>query len=121
LFVAVFAWSYFDRRSAPPVAKAKPAITVGSYDRYAFVISQYPGQAERALEIHPAVIDDTTAIEVMRRVMQVAYGTGKEDVQPVVQDIGERHYLTFSVDGTTTIFQLIRDSKGFVESATFRR
>jgi hypothetical protein len=96
---------------------------VGVKPPYSYVVTRQGGTNRMTAEFNPAIVnDDTVAIEVLREVMATAYGAGGEDdVQPVVEDIDERHYVTFVSSGLTTVFELNKTEAGEVKSVTFWR
>jgi hypothetical protein len=121
-FAAVFWWAYgLPGNHAAPAASI--STQVGVKPPYSYVISRQAGSDRITAEFNPAIVnDDTTAIDVLREVMAKAYGGGgADDIQPVVEDIEERHYITFVSSGKTTVFELNKNEGGEVKSATFWR
>jgi hypothetical protein len=122
LFGAVFWWAY--GRPGHQVAPAGSISTqVGVKPPYSYVITRQSESDRRTAEFNPAIINDNNvAIDVLREVMAKAYGeSGAEDIQPVVEDIKERHYVTFVSAGLTTVFELNKNDAGEVKSVSFWR
>jgi hypothetical protein len=122
LFIAVFLSGYMTSR--PATSKTAGTSTkVGTYSNYSYVLTTTNGQTQRSAEFSPALMDDDSVVIGAEKIlMQVAYGDSKDDdVQPVVEVIDEKQYITFEIDNTKTLFQLYKNSVGEVGSMKFWR
>ena len=122
-FVGVFWWAY--GRPGVPVSAKNPLVTtlVGVAGRYSYVITHHAGEHKMTAEFNPAIVnDDSQVIDALHAVMSRAYSAAIDPkLQPVVEDINERHYVTFVTDHATTVFDLKKQSTGEVQSAVFWR
>jgi hypothetical protein len=122
LFIGVFLSGYVTSRPAPS-KMAGTSTKVGTYSNYSYVLTTTDGQIQRSAEFSPALMDDDSVVIGAEKIlMQVAYGDTKDDdVQPVVEVIDEKQYITFEIDNTKTLFQLYKNSVGEVGSMKFWR
>jgi hypothetical protein len=121
-FVGIF----FSGYALPKPTSAKAAGTstkVGTYQNYSYVLTTTDGNPQMSAEFSPALTDDDSVVIGAEKIlMQTAYGDSKDsDVQPVVEVIDEKQYITFTVDGSKTLFQLYKNSAGEVGSVKFWR
>ena len=121
-FVVIFLSGY----ALPRPASGKAAGTstkVGTYSNYSYVLTTTNGNAQRSAVFSPVLAaDDSVVIGAEKTLMQEAYGDSQDDdVQPVVEVIDEKQYITFTMDGAETLFQLYKNSAGEVGSVKFWR
>ena len=121
-FFVFFHWAY----SAPMQSKPEmePGSTiVGKYSDYSYSISGIVGRNERVANFGPALkSDDNVVIGALQAVMQSVYGDlPGVTLQPVVETVDENNFITFTMAGTKTYFQLFRNSRGQVGSTNFWR
>ncbi len=122
LFAGLFLSSYgFSRPTRSAVAKT--ITNAGTYGKYSYLITAVRGQATETVVFTPAVMsDDATVIGGLQEILRAAYGDKNYDqIQPVVETIGEKPYVTFTSAGHKTYFQLYKGDAGELGSAKFWR
>jgi hypothetical protein len=119
-FIGLF-WSAYHRSPVHQSSAKGKVLSVGTAGDYSYVISSLPGQAARKADFTPSVTnDDTEVITVLRAVMKASYPKlSMDSVQPMVEVIGERQYITFAGGGVTTVFEINREKKGLITGVRF--
>jgi hypothetical protein len=107
----------------PSTKTAQITTEAGLYQRYAYIITTKEGQRDRTASFNPAVqSDDAVVVAALRGLMGTAYDEPVQDnLQPEVENVNDKNYVTFSADGAKTYFQLFKNSAGEVGSVSFWR
>lgn len=118
-FIGLFAWAY----TVPEAGSRDAHVSTksGFYDKYTYSIATTDGRKEKTATFTPAVKgEDGSVVAVLREMVRAAYGQGVSDqLQPVVEDLAEEHYVVFKTTTGSTYFQLFKNEVGEVGAVSF--